>query len=265
MYYIFYDKNTIHFFIDYINSFINNKFILTKLNDKINKTLKILNDDKNKFFFINKFPKKINKNIIKNCYLINTEQITRSDIIKLFKKYPKELQYIDYSYTNIKISPVKMLYLPYQVNNNEIFNHKKIYDVVIIGTMSEKRKYIYDNLSTKIKIDWLNGWANERDDKLFRYKILVNIHYDSNYNIFEELRCNRCIYNKIIVISETSNYNKKFNLSNHMIECEYNDICNYVIDVLNKYDYYYNKLFCNFDLDAIDKLNLKYYKKIFDS
>ena len=49
-----------------------------------------------------------------------------------------------------------------------------------------------------------------------------------NYNIFEEIRCNRCIYNDMIVISENSIFSDKIKskFNKNKIFCKYDDIIN---------------------------------------
>ena len=51
----------------------------------------------------------------------------------------------------------------------------------------------------------LQAFGSDRDDFLLsRCAILLNVHYAEDYRIFEELRCNRCLYSGILVVSETS-------------------------------------------------------------
>ena len=54
-----------------------------------------------------------------------------------------------------------------------------------------------------VPIDIVAGWGQERDQELFKHKILVNIGLSHDRMIFEALRCYRCLFNKMIVISET--------------------------------------------------------------
>ena len=125
---------------------------------------------------------------------------------------------------------------------------------------SSRRNYIFNEIKKFTDITDLKGWGKERDDLLFKYKILVNIHFDNDYNIFEQIRCNRCIFNNIIVITETS-LDENYELKDYIIECDYNDIINKVKEVVNNYDYYYNKLFNNFNLENINNLLEKKYNE----
>ena len=71
------------------------------------------------------------------------------------------------------------------------------------------------------------------------------------------MRCNRCIFNKVIVVTEKS-IDIDYELKDYIIECEYDKLVETTIEVLNNYKYYYNKLFANFDIDKISQ----YYFKI---
>ncbi len=282
MNYIFYQKETIIYYIEYINSICEIKpelFVLLPIKNNLLNVLECFNNGTNKFFFINIIPNEIfnhnifsNESFVSNCYLINMEQISRKEIKDLLIMYGKKIKIIDYSYSNIFFgkkffTKIKIknniFYLPYQINFKEIKNFDKIFDIVIIGKVSPRRQFVFDQISKFFKIDWLVGFGDLRDEKLFKYKILINIHYNQNYNIFEQIRCNRCIYNKMIIISENSILDKKFCLQKHIISCDYNDIIDWVKKVYLNYSYYHKKLFSDFDIDLIDKLNKKYYNKIF--
>jgi len=146
----------------------------------------------------------------------------------------------------------------------EIYNFEKIKNICFIGDLnSNHRKNILNNKRLINKIDIIGRYGKNRDQLLFKYKILLNLHYDNNYNVLEELRINRCIFNKMIVISENSIDQNKYILKNNMIFSSYDKIIDTVIDVLDNYDYYYKKLFSKFNLNKINKVlknNIKYLK-----
>ena len=162
---------------------------------------------------------------------------------------------LDYSKANMSYyDGYYTKYLSYQVNYDEIYNLPKTKDICIIlgsfGDIPTKRKYIIDLIKSKgYEIDFISGWKKERDEKLFTYKILVNISYQEDYKIFESLRCDRCIFNKMIVISDKKEDMNLYYLKNYMIFEDYNKVADKVIEVLNNYDTYYKKL-------GLDTLNL---------
>ena len=194
--------------------------------------------------------------------VINIEQASRNIIIdnlKSINKYNnKNIILCDYSYANIdllKNENIKSTLLVYGINKKEIYNFDKNIDVLTINFYSKKissskRNNIYSLLKNNFSnYKDIKGWGYERDKILFRSKILINIHYFKDYTSFEEMRCNRCIYNKVIVISEYSYKWENFHLKKHMIFTDYDNIINKTQEVLDNYDYYYNLLFKDLKLE----------------
>lgn len=192
------------------------------------------------------------------CYFINTEQLTRDywlNYIKELKRLNPKLKLLDYSYQNVKIldeNSIKSTYLPYQEYKPEIFNFEKKYDVAIIGLnlknknkQNTHRNKIYHLLKEKgVKINNVCGFnLEDRDIPLFQHKILLNIHFDENYKIYEEIRCTRCTLNNMIVITEESDNLSEYMYYDKIIEVKYEEIVDKTIEVLENYDYYYKKLF----------------------
>jgi hypothetical protein len=267
--YIYCNNDNLIYFVDYINS------ILVNYNDIVlildyNELKKIINNINNnetnndKIIFIQCIPDLTDvSNIIDQIYVFNTEQLSREELFNDMKNYNTNgIKIIDYSKANINFFSLlniknNILYIPYLVNNNEIFNHEKIYDIAHVGSESIYRNNIINNLqNSNIQINKIEGYYSDRDDLLFKYKILINIHYNENYKVFEQLRCNRCIFNKIIVITEKS-IDIDYELKDYIIECEYDKLVETAIDVINNYTFYYNKLFGNFDIEKISKDYLK--------
>ena len=114
-----------------------------------------------------------------------------------------------------------------------------------------------------LQIDIIHGLIKERDLRLFQYKILLNIHFDSTYKVFEEIRCNRCIFHKMLVISETSIYEEYNPLLKHMIVTPYDNFVEKVKDVLRNYERYYDECFKEYDENKINLFYKQYYGKFF--
>lgn len=212
----------------------------------------------------------------KNIYYVNLEQLTMDGshsqynflqkVIDIYKN--KNINLLDYSEGNISILKnynIQSLYLPYQVNYDEIYNYEKIYTFAMCCSCNARIKYIYNNINNKYTNCNLIGdpqlWGETRDNILFKSKILANIHHrEFDYNILEEIRITRCILNKIIVISEYSLEYEKYPLKKYVIFVDYNNMINKIIDVIDNYEKYYNELYNNFDIDIIDN-QLKEYLK----
>lgn len=262
------------FFEDYINSLENKlDFIKTIYPKNIiyNKLNEISKMDKDYIFIILTtnfmYSYKLNNFDSERIYILNTEQLSNKKHLHNILNFKKQgFQIIDYSKENI-IYNKDSYYLPYQVNNNEIYNFEKINEVCYIGyPFGNYRLNLLNEIKNKIKINiigeqtdpklknmWGNKWGFERDNIAFRYKILVNIHHDKNFLINEQMRINRCIFNKVIVISETGINNDLLYLKKYIIFEKYENILDRILDVLENYEYYYNKLYSNFNLYAINK------------
>ncbi len=95
-----------------------------------------------------------------------------------------------------------------------------------------------------VKINNICGFnLEDRDIPLFQHKILLNIHFNENYKIYEEIRCTRCTLNNMIVITEESDNLSEYMYYDKIIEVKYDEIVDKTIEVLENYDDYYKKLF----------------------
>ena len=107
---------------------------------------------------------------------------------------------------------------------------------MIYGQSYYRQKIINELQNKGINIDIISGWKKERDEKLFTYKILLNLCNEKDYKIFESLRCDRCIFNKMIVISDKKDDMYSYYLKDYIIFEDYNKIADKAIEVLNNYD-----------------------------
>ena len=232
------------YILEYVNSFIsdlNLKLVVSKTDD-------YACSDTDIHIFIQTIPENILKeSATKKIILLNIEQTTRDN----FKTYVSNLlnnriKVLDYSVENIQLlkSHPDMFYLPYQYNNKEISKLKrfititeKAHDVVFVGVLSPKRRKIFDELSSKIKILHVNGeWYDPRDKKIASAKILLNVHYDSSYDIYEVPRCDRWTFAGMMVISEKSKWNEMLDISELVIFEDYDQIVDKVIRTVHNYD-----------------------------
>jgi hypothetical protein len=260
MIYFYCDVN-LHFFIDYVKS-IQSNYVNVEIVTNINELINTLYNKPGIFLFIQNQPpfdiSQISDIHPSKCYLLNTEQLSKEEWVH--KLLSLNMNLVDYSRANIHCMTSyksQIRYLPYMVNRNEIMNYAKTRDVAFIGCNDSSYRMNILNAIPNIQI--VEGFGKERDELLFRHKILLNIHFNERYQIFEQMRCNRCILNKMIVITEKS-WDVDFELKPYIIECEYGELISMTNRVLENYDYYYHKLFDGFDIDAIEKM----YKSIAD-
>jgi hypothetical protein len=261
----FIEKHKYFYFSDYINSiiqyFAHNQIILYDTYNIERYTSENING-KYIYIFIQKIPNFLNKSMLfnKKYYVLNTEQYSYTKInhtIANLIDYSKENIIYAKKYLNAK----NIINFPYAINNKEILNYKKIYDVCIVCTMSERRLQIINEMKKLgIKVTVLtNLFDSQRDEILMKHKILINIHNSEEYKIYESMRCDRCIFNKMIVISEASFCSRANKLKKFIIFRKYNFIAETTKKILDNYDYYYKLIFKNFD-NFIIKYNEKLYK-----
>jgi hypothetical protein len=204
---------------------------------------------------------KLNISIPKNnIYILNTEQLKiRNQTILNYNKF----NYIDYTqlnlhyYSSCQFSSVYLI--SYQVNYDEIFNNPKSHDVCMFTQRSsEYRKNIFNKCKDVCpNITGIIGFGKNRDEILFKHKILINASLEPDCSVLEQFRVNRCIYNRMIIISDKKDdSNIDFILNKYIIYVEnYLDIPSKLLDVLNNYNKYYDIIYGNFDneLPQIDE------------
>jgi hypothetical protein len=250
-------------FEDYIlsiNTLLNANIICynDELENKENNILKLLSNNNNIIIIINKIPiyliEIVNINF-KHCFFLNTEQLTASQNINYIKdNINNKFNIIDYSKENINIlnnnNIMNIIYFPYLYNDNEILNIKKINNICTMNPVKNHRINIMNNLkNNNIQINYINGWRIKRDNKLFSHKILLNISARSNFHIFETIRCNRCLFNKMIIISDKKYKHELIDYSEHILFVDIEELETKINDVIANYEKYYKLL-------NIDNINI---------
>ena len=208
-----------------------------------------------------------------HLYIINTEQMSINPYNQIHHIFPStrktvktildtDIKLLDYSLANIACLNRPSKYIPYCVYPPEIYNYPKTHDVAYIHPQSNIRKRIRRQLKdANVPVTILKGFGQDRDEQLFRHKILINVHYSPAYNIFEEIRCNRCVFNKMIVITQASKHFDTNPLKKYMIECNLNEIVECTQKVLYNYEQVHQKLFQDFNLQEIDQMYQNYLTK----
>jgi len=264
------------FFEDYINSLTYNlkqKNITYKidLKDSFDKNY-FKNKNEIIIFLQNKDYADVDKSIIKNSFILNTEQLTLQHHLDKMKNYISEgYKIIDYSLANLEllknnnnIKDNTLFYLPYLVNYDEIKDINKLNELSMITAFSsEHRKDIFNYVSEQniIPIHNIEGWKEERDNQLFKYKILLNIHNTEKHKIYESMRCDRLIFNKIMIVSEKClDSSIPEEIKPYVIEFNNKDE---LLSILNNIkNNYYDTIWNDFNLENISKKRLEYLEKL---
>lgn len=277
---IYCKSDVFKYFREYIESILleNDKIILYEENENI----EIL-DDNISNVFISYIPNikfnNTNNNTI-NLFYLNTEQLTRDDMkhfvknnIKLLLEISKEnknikLGVLDYSIQNIYFLKnidnynIESYHIPYQYNEKEIIklkkminNAKKNSDFSFSGTLSYYRNNIVSQITNKnMSVNIIDGWYNERDLKIGKSKVLLNIHYNENYNIYESIRCDRWIFAGHLVLTEKSHDNDSIDVKDFLITSDYVDLPNKANNIIKNLNFYKNKYFSPEKLILLQKV-----------
>lgn len=150
-----------------------------------------------------------------NYIYYNTEQLTVPHYLEKAKTTinttkPKEVW--DFSEANCEIfrkNGIQATHVP--LKSPEWYIHMlksfqcKEYDVGFAGTINERRLYILDALEKEgVVVQKITDFGEARDKKLASCRIILNIHYSEEYQIFESNRCEPWLQCGIPVISEKS-------------------------------------------------------------
>jgi hypothetical protein len=231
--------------------------------DNINKYDKILYGG-NIDIFNSIFIKLIND--IEKIYFINIEQLSNNLYYSSIRNINNNIKIIDYSEENIPFLKGNFknvfLFSPY-FENKEFKIHSKKIDVLSLIN-NNYRKSILDNIkiNKKYNILYLNEcYNNVRNEYYLNSKIYINIHGSDNHKTMELIRIVNLIMNKVIIVSQNSINNELLYFKDYIIICNDNDkFSDYINEILSNYEYYYNKIYSNFN---VEKYN-NYIKENFD-
>jgi hypothetical protein len=216
-----------------------------------------------------------NNNNYEKIYFINVEQMSNENYYKMIRNINSKINIIDYSEENIpyfeNIYNTHLL-VPYFESKNNILTESKDIDILslknnnyretLLKNIELEFKNYYEN-NKKLNILFFDNCYGESRDNLYsRTKIYLNIHCSENHKTMEMIRIVNLIMNKVIIISQNSVYSDLLFLKDYIIICnDDNQLFNYSSEVLNNYDYYFNKIYSNFDeINYINyiKKNLEY-------
>lgn len=147
--------------------------------------------------------------------LYNTEQLTAKHHLDNLLSIAHAVEIWDYSKVNIKILETHGIvakHVPLKTSDAYIQRLKTIYqsrppkyDIVFNGSISERRIKILDELKMAgLNVLVSTKWGALRDEEIAESRVLINIHYNTDYQIFESARCEPWLSMGFPVISEKS-------------------------------------------------------------
>lgn len=189
------------------------------------------------------FPVCLSKlNCDEKCIVYNTEQTTLNGFPFQSFQHPLIQEVWDYSEANVEnfkrhgVENVRLVkpkiwdsYRQKILSYNE--DNTYIYDVAFVGWIQERRQKILDLLRAEnIKVNILNQhFLEDRDKEIAKSKILLNVHFQEHYKIFEMIRCFPWLDTNKIVVSENSLDN-----DDRAINVPYENIVETIKSILNK-------------------------------
>lgn len=155
--------------------------------------------------------------ILDHGILFNTEQLTidrhLQSLIDLHKRHP-DIEFWDYSLVNVyelEKNGIPAKHVPLITSGiylEKLLNFRKqppIYDIGFNGSISQRRTVILDALKKAgFSVLISRSWGDVRDNELSQCKIHINIHFATDYMVFESARCEPWLSAGVPVISELS-------------------------------------------------------------
>ena len=209
-----------------------------------------------RYFFLSYIPPKFYKRYLSGkhsqLHLINTEQSTRPVWTLMLQHYSNhKIKIYDYDFyqakTRAEQTKEQICYLPYQISDKEdhyltnlVKESPKYYNVAICSVNASKRRAnIFRLLQQQgIKVIDVSGWKESRDLLIAQSQILLNIHYDNDYQIFEHFRCDRWILTGMLTVSEKSLSDDLLDFKDLLIIENYDRLIEKIIEIVANYKHY---------------------------
>ena len=205
-------------------------------------------------------------NYSQKVYFLNIEQLSHINYYNMIKNVDSRVSFLDYSEENVSyiktFSNQLVIIIPpyFNVNNDNLtnvnnINNKNIDILTIIN--NDYRKEVFNNIvlsNTYNTIILRQTFDKERNEIFSKTKIYINIHGSEMHKTMELIRIVNLIMHKVIVISQNSICCDLLFLKDYIIIA--NDISHfkeYIDEIMSNYDYYYNKIYGNFDIDSYHK------------
>lgn len=246
----------------------NNFYIFDDLEENFIKILglnKVSNINDANYLFFHNFCLDNRKFLLKNkdllekqviCYLhepICQNTLEMKKMIKRLRNFPSII-ILTYSISNLnsikKLLKNTVKYFPINYYLESDIKFKKEYNISIYHR-NYNHNYNNNNYNSKIispklindnNLILFNHWCNDKIDFLSKLKIFINLHKNDKTSLLETLRIHELIKYRVIIISQKCICCND-PLSKYVIFVDDNKLISKSIDVLNNYDYYFNKIY----------------------
>jgi hypothetical protein len=234
---------------DYINTFLEQLNIKLRIVDNLDKVDYNITDT---YYFLARLPQCIFFNRSIKAIYINMEQLSRNCHLVYCQTINSfNIPIINYNEGNCYLLPgshllrLQLQSSPYDSSTVTPFfiPSQKLYDVAFVGSICSRRMEIITKIRNNgYKVNIVTGWKEERDKEILKAKVLLNIHYAEDYNIYESLRCDRFLFSDTIVVTEKSYLQESLDINDLLIVSDYSNLASKVTDVLENYTTYMKDL-----------------------
>lgn len=153
------------------------------------------------------------------------------------KKHFPNTEVLPYQYQEDEVNKLKT----FITSNPLVTNAKYEYDVCMIGCNSDMRHNIFNELVRRgVRIVNVEGWKDIRDRQVARCKILLNVHFHDDYQVYEHLHCDRWMFAGKLIISEKSLRTRDLQLRN-VIFIDYEELVDTCIRYIRE-DYVFSPI-----------------------
>lgn len=203
---------------------------------------------------------------------LNVEMLTEIHRMKnVIDAIQAGFKIFDYSHSNLlqlnkyikhqqlTVDKIDMRHFPYQYNLRDQVQLANVdgvykYDVGVINAaikrddsvdseLTYRRVKLWEQLQlSELKCINILGWGAERDELLKRCKVIINVHHFECFNIFEQIRCDRLIFAKKIIISDKSIFTETYDMVDNVLWEDYDNIIPRAKEVVNNFEKYNNMM-----------------------
>ena len=168
------------------------------------------------------------------------------------------------SYLKYEEFSKKHIYISSSIYDNTYFikDNRNITSLTTFMNINEpRRKELLNNMNNHININ--NCFEKNELQNIYKNtKILLNIHQTTFHDTFEELRVLPAIECGVIVICENSPLIDTIPYKDLIIWTSYDNMIIKTTEIINNYDFFYNKIFTKENIDIICSLKEKNYNML---
>jgi len=174
-----------------------------------------------------------------NVMYLNTEQLSQPRWYTQVQSYlERGIRVLDYDLFQSQITDSLLhQYLPYPYESHLtelVRTTPKVHDVAICSINSDRRHAMAVALHQRgVDVVDIHDWGESRDRRIAQCRILLNVHYTEQYQIFEHVRCDRWIMAGMRIVTEPSLSDPLLDVAPFMTIVAYEKMADTVVRLLS--------------------------------